>query len=71
MKIYSVDRIENNIAVCESDGDTVKVPLSELPSGTHEGDLIGRTDDEWIALPQETAQKKKSLFELQKNLFKK
>ncbi|MDD6276272.1 MAG: DUF3006 domain-containing protein [Clostridia bacterium] len=71
MKIYSVDRIENNVAVCECESEIIKIPTSQLPSGTREGDLLGKTDSGFIALPDETAQKKKSLFELQKSLFKK
>ena len=38
---YSIDRIEENIAVCEGDdGSVLKLKLDELPKGTREGDII-------------------------------
>ena len=38
---YSIDRIEENIAVCEGDdGNVLKLKLDELPRGTRERDII-------------------------------
>jgi len=36
-----VDRIENNIAICEIDGKTTKdIPLTKISKDVHEGDVL-------------------------------
>ena len=41
MGIMIVDRIEGEIAVCESgDGSLVDVPMSDLPDGVREGTVL-------------------------------
>lgn len=71
MQKFSVDRIEGDFAICDGNGERISVPVSKLPGGTKEGDIIGMTDDVFVALPDETAARKKSLYDLQKSLFKK
>lgn len=38
-----VERVEGGTAVLESDGKRLAVPLSELPSGVHEGSVLYKT----------------------------
>ena len=35
-----IERIEGNFAVAETDGKRFDIPLSELPAGIREGDII-------------------------------
>lgn len=45
---WSVDRIENGIAVLVSDQDQVKeLPVSELPADIKESDRLACTDNGW------------------------
>ena len=37
---WTVDRIENDTAVVETDGGFVDIPLAALPEGTAEGSVI-------------------------------
>ena len=47
MKEYTVDRIENGIAVCISDDDKVhKVPVASIPFAIGEGDILVFGDEE-------------------------
>lgn len=46
--MFSIDRIEGNYAVLEENGATQDVPLSELPEGIREGDLLERKPDGWL-----------------------
>ena len=57
MKEYTVDRIENGIAVCISDDDKVhKVPVASIPFAIGEGDILATRK----ARPAKT--KKKRIF---------
>lgn len=63
---WIIDRIENNIAVCEFDtGKTIDVPLSALPDGIKEGDVISLSIDK-----AETNNRKEKINNLMNNLFK-
>lgn len=69
---YSVDRIENGIAVCEDEnGESVNFEIAKLPEEIKEGDLFSVTDDKIEILPDETAERRKKMAELQKNIFTK
>lgn len=69
---YSVDRIEEGIAVCEDEnGEIVKLETAILPDGIREGDLFLMTEDKTEILPNETAEKKKRMANLQKSIFTK
>lgn len=47
MKEYTVDRMENDIAVCISDDDKVhKVPIASIPFAISEGDILVFGDEE-------------------------
>lgn len=67
---YSVDRIEENIALCEDDdGNTLKLPLNELPQNIREGDIIEKTENGFIIDADEKQLRRKKMAELQRNLF--
>ena len=69
---YSVDRIEEGIAVCEDEnGGELTVKIEELTFEVKEGDIICKTDIGFELLPDETAEKKKRMANLQKSIFTK
>lgn len=50
--IYTVDRLEGGWAVLEDEGRQMSdVPLSRLPAGLREGDLLERTGLGWTLRP--------------------
>lgn len=72
MKKFSVDRIENDIAVLMDDNNTVEYDLSSLPFGVKEGDIITIDDDGKMYIDRaEALRRKKELFEKQNSLFNK
>lgn len=72
MMKYSVERIEENIALCEDDlGETVKLRLDELPENIHEGEIIVRTENGYTIDSDETSARRKKMAEMQKRLFNK
>ena len=61
--IYVIDRIEEGIAVLESDsGEKMEVPLSCLPSGAHEGSCL-RPCERGFALDEEEEAARKRRIE--------
>lgn len=72
MMKYSVERIEENVALCEDDlGKTVKLRLEELPENIREGDIIVRTENGYTIDSDETSVRRKKMAEMQKKLFNK
>lgn len=72
MMKYSVERIEDNIALCEDDlGKTIKLRLDELPKGTREGEIIVLTENGYTIDSDETSARRKKMAEMQKKLFNK
>ena len=72
MMKYSVERIEENVALCEDDlGKTVKLRLDELPENIREGDIIVRTENGYTIDSDETSLRRKKMAEMQKKLFNK
>lgn len=47
---YAVDRIENDIAILEnlSDGSTLEIKISLLPTGIKEKDIVRLENDKYI-----------------------
>lgn len=69
---YSVERIEEKVALCEDDlGKTVKLRLDELPENIREGDIIVRTENGYTIDSDETSVRRKKMAEMQKKLFNK
>lgn len=67
---YSVERIEENIVVCEADdGNILKLKLDELPRGTREGDIIEKRENGFIIDADETKLRRKKMAEMQRNIF--
>lgn len=63
---WIVDRIENDIAVCElENGEFIDVNIKALPKNIHEGDVINLSIDK-----NETADRKDKIDKLMNNLFK-
>ena len=72
MMKYSIDRIEENVALCEDDlGKTVKLRIDELPENIREGDIIVRTENGYTIDSDETSVRRKKMAEMQKKLFNK
>lgn len=62
---WIIDRIENDIAVCEIESFTIDIPLSALPEGVQEGDVISLSVDK-----AQTADRKEKIKDLMNTLFK-
>lgn len=62
---WIVDRIEGDIAVCEANGVMLDIPLSSLPQGVKENDVIILSVDE-----NDTATRKDNINNLMNSLFK-
>lgn len=70
--MWSVDRIENGIAVLENDHRMRKeVPLNQLPVDVTEGDVLVVQDDNYVVDQQETNRRREQAFQLQQRLFRK
>lgn len=69
---YSIEKVENNIAVCENDGgEILNMELSRLPADIREGDVIIQTESGFVVDCDETQKRRRKMAELQKNVFKK
>ena len=69
-----VDRIEdNNIAVLEINGGEkfLNVPLSELPEGTSQGDILTGEEGNWQRDTEATNKRTLEILSLFNKLFKK
>lgn len=65
MDIYKLDRIEGETAVLEnSKGEFLNFALSLLPADVDEGDCFILKDEVFIKAENETARRRKTLFEL-------
>lgn len=70
MDKYSIDRIEDGTAVCESmDGIHIYISADDLPEGAKEGSVIVRDEDGIRLLPEETEKVREELFDLAESLF--
>ena len=66
MKTLIIDRIEGEMAVCEiSVGNFADIPVSALPDGIKEGDVINISVNE-----AETEKRKKNINSLLNKLFR-
>ena len=65
-----VDRITQEIAVCETEEQTfIKLPLSRLPENTREGSVLMELDGVYSLDTAEEAARRPTLFALQNQLF--
>lgn len=67
--MYSIDRIEGDYAVLEQDGVLTNVPLSELPEGVREGDLLVPTQDGWAECPAAAEEHRRRIVSRRRRLL--
>ncbi|MBP3441365.1 MAG: DUF3006 domain-containing protein [Clostridia bacterium] len=69
---YTVDRIEETIAVCEDEnGNFVNFYTDKLPSGLREGDIFQIDNGEAVILKEETEERRRLLAEKRKAIINK
>lgn len=64
-----IDRIEGDIAVCESDSDTLNIPLSQIKGTPKSGDVLKRKGEIYIIDESSTAGRQRRMTELQNDIF--
>lgn len=71
MKIFTVDRIEENVAVCMDENEVItNLNVADLPFEVREGTVIVVNDDGSIEHDSESEEKRREeLFALQESLF--
>ncbi len=69
-EFWSVDRVENGIALLENDRrEQKKVPVSQLPEGVKEGDVLAEKGGGFRIDAQEAARRREEIIRLQNELF--
>ena len=70
---YSIDRIENNIAVCEDleSHKITNINKKDLPANCKEGDIIVLYNGKYSIDKEETSKQKDEVSSMVNNLFKK
>lgn len=69
---YTVDRIEDGVAVLEDDMlSMLPVPCCLLPEGAREGSLLSFDGENYVLCADEEAARRRRLFDLQKKLLNK
>lgn len=70
MEYLSIDRIEGDIAVCETDDRKKReIPVSKIEGYPREGDVICYTDGKYRVDADETTQRRQRALKLQRQLF--
>ena len=70
----SVDRIEEEIAVCQDlyTENMINIPLKLLPKNIKEGDILSKkTDGSFFVDKEETNKRRGEIIDLQNKIFKK
>lgn len=68
---YTVDRIENGIAVLENDkSDFISVPTSELPDGIRDGSVLIYDNGKYFLDADAEKKRRQEMFEKQQRLLK-
>lgn len=68
---WSIDRIEEDMAVCINDNnDIISVPLDELPNEVKEGDVLICEDEKYFIDNSETERMREEVRHLLKDLFR-
>ncbi|MGN1041374.1 MAG: DUF3006 domain-containing protein [Acutalibacteraceae bacterium] len=71
MKRFFIDRIEENIAVCEDEsGDEFKFSIQELPNTATEGSVLIYDDNKFFESDTETLRRRKKILSLKENIYK-
>lgn len=67
---YIVDRIVENIAVCEAENMSVNyISLTDLPAGTHEGSVIIFKNGVYSLSVEEEELRRRKILALQDGIF--
>lgn len=70
MKKFTIDRIEEGMAVLECEnGDMVNLDVSTLPKNIREGDILEFADGSYFLDDEETKKRKNHIRDLMSNLF--
>ena len=70
--LYSIDRIEGDIAVLvDDDGKTIPVSLSALPETVRPGDILRMQESGYALVPDETEVRRSYAVSLQEKLRRK
>ena len=64
-----VDRIENEIVICEEGDKFITIPKEKVIGKLREGAVIIKTEDSYTVDEDLTSVRKKTVFEKQKRLF--
>ncbi len=68
---YIIDRIEQEIAICEEESGTmVKLLLKELPKGSREGDVLFKINGAFQFDEEETNRRRQKMREKLNRLIK-
>ncbi len=72
MKNFIIDRIEEDVAVLETEEKTfINVPLSDLPDGVKEGQALAFSDGVYTVDTAKTSQRKEKIKSLLKSIMEK
>lgn len=68
--IYSIDRIIDNIAICEDEnGKQEKINISQFPFSVYEGLMFSKENDSYIHEKEKEEAKRENLSERMERLF--
>lgn len=68
--MYIIDRIEDNIAVCEKeDGSMTKIPVSIIKGKIEEGAIIVRQGEFFLVDKEQSIKRKKEIDDLMKGMW--
>jgi hypothetical protein len=70
-RAYAIDRIEGELALCEclQTGEAITVPVTLLPTGAKEGDILRQADGALAIDEALTEERLRKLTERMKRLF--
>ncbi len=66
-----VDRLEDDVAVIETDTVSLTLPRSSLPSDVREGDILAETVQGYVVLEEETHRRREELVARTRRIIKK
>lgn len=67
--MYSIDRIEGDLAILEQNGEVIAVPVPECPEGVREGDLLEQTAQGWELRRDAADERRNALAERRRRLL--
>ena len=67
--MFVIDRIEGGFAVLEQDGTLQNIPLTALPEGVREGDMLEQQGDSYVLCPEAAAMRRELLAQRRRKLL--